>query len=251
MPAIALIAGSGVYYETAAFTFPTTEGTLAVVTRLDDDTARQNFCHTVFPPDVGLSWQAQNAGDPIEFFRQGATYASAGANIADFNSATYSPYAAPVAGVGVWCSVIATWSAANTWLYLGRVGGPPPQEPSAYQLRSAIVTPNTTAAPLRGMNSTVNTTRNTRGPMAALAIANRVWTPEERQQFNHLRLVSGCSLFHYIGANGTVNVPDASGNGWTGTFTGTPTTAARPRVPSSPLALPLKPRPFAPGGRTR
>lgn len=244
--AVALLAASGVYYETAAFTFPTTAGTIAIVAQLADDTVRQNFLHTVFPPDVGLDWRGDTAGDNLQFFRQGATYASAQAAAANFNHTGYSPYA-----LGAWCSLIASWDTTNTWLYLGRVGGPPPHEPSAYAGRTTIGTPNTTAAVLRVMNSTVTTARYPRGPMAALAIAAHVWTPEERQAFNHLRFVPGCELFHFIGANGVVNVPDASGNGWTGTFTGTPTTAAWPRVPTRESAHPLKPHPFAPAGRSR
>lgn len=241
----ALLGASGAYYEVPTVTFPTTTGTIAVIARMDDDTARQNFLHTVFPPDVGLDWRGDTAGDPVQFFRQGSPppYASAGANVADFAS-----YA-----LGAWCSLIASWDTTNTWLYLGRVGGPPPVEPSAYTIRTTIATPNTTAANLRVMNSTAATTRHPRGPMAALAVAPTVWTPEQRQAFNHARFIHGCDIFHFIGASASPTSPvlDLSGNGRHGTWTNTPTAATGPGVPAPEPNLPLKPRPFAPAGISR
>lgn len=215
----ALTAASGVYYETASFTFPTSEGTFAVIARFDDDTVRQNLMHTAFPPDAGMDWRGDVAGDTVSITRQGTTYASASANVGNFS--TYA--------LGAWMSLIGVWDATSTRLYMGRYKGAVPVQPSAYASQTTIVAPNTTAAALRVMNSTANTARHFRGPMAVLAIDDIAWASDRLNAFNQGRFIPGCVLFHYIGGNGSV--VDASGNGWTATFTGSPTVVTGPASP--------------------
>lgn len=209
MPALNANA-NGDYYETGAgFTMPTSAGTYATWFYPTSITARQVLSiHT--GTDSGLNWRADLAGKAFNGYRGGATYATAGADATAF---------AAYLGANNWHFLAFTWSGSASKLYMGN-RATPPAEPSSYSGGTTIIaTPTTTTSALRMMNDKPTTTRWLNGRMAMYAVY-----PRALAQFELYQLWKGVQLpaatgFWLPGMNGTTNVPDYSGNGWTGTIT--------------------------------
>lgn len=197
---------------------PTGEATVALWVYLTDNTTRQQFwAHGGI--DFQVSFRGDVAGDPLQFFRQGATYGEATADGTNF--AAY--------GLNKWLAVVGRApSGTNATLWVGDESTSP-AGPSVYNTQTALVTPTTTSGAPRIGNQTT-TTRWIRGSVGGYVWWNGTaltdpqvaawWADPFGYLASHGSLFATPTAFGRCGSNGTTDVPDETGNGNTGTITG-------------------------------
>ena len=193
----------------AGFSWPTTAGT-AVATFFPTDATQRQALFRAGGADNQVQFSAHQAGDPFFANRQGATTASAEAAAANF--AAYA--------LNNWLILFFSWDTTNSWLYLGNIStGVAPAEPSSYSIRTTIVSPTAGTGALYVGNSDISNLRWLRGRIARASMYGRVLSDTERRVLFEGGIIGGATLDHWFGYNGTTDVPDYSGNGWTGTIT--------------------------------
>lgn len=195
----------------STFAVPANTGTCVVVAKITNDTRRQ-FLLRHSGSDLSFDFNGAASPKALSLARAGATYASA-----DANAGSYAHYVA-----GDWLVIAFDWdtaAAARGWI--GNLStGAALAQPSAYTLQATIATPTTTQSALTcGGHSSVGTLYM-EGPVACVCLFARVLSSDERGMFLRSRIPGSAYYIGRPGTNGTTDVPDVSGNGWTGTITG-------------------------------